>query len=61
MKKLFVILLCLSATLLSEAQENPKQKEAGIIFNNLDNFGLTYKIGNNKALWRFNTLFFQWE
>ena len=39
------------------AQETNKQKEIGLVFNNLDNFGLTFKIGSDKSLWRFNTLF----
>ena len=38
------------------AQEAVKQKEIGLVFGNLDNFGLTFKTGNNKSLWRFNTL-----
>jgi hypothetical protein len=39
------------------AQESMKQKEIGLFFNNLDNFGLTYRTGSDKSLWRFNTLF----
>jgi len=39
------------------AQESMKQKEIGLVFNNLDNFGLTYRTGSDKSLWRFNTLF----
>lgn len=39
------------------AQETTKQKEVGLVFNNLDNFGLTYKTGSDNSLWRFNTLF----
>lgn len=38
------------------AQEKPKQKEVGLVFNNLNSFGLTYKTGSEKSLWRFNTL-----
>lgn len=38
------------------AQQTPAQKEVGLMFNSLDNFGLTYRIGNQKALWRFNTV-----
>lgn len=39
------------------AQETVKQKEIGLVFSNLDNFGFTFKTGNEKSLWRFNTLF----
>lgn len=39
------------------AQEAVKQKEIGLIFSSLDNFGLTYRTGTDKSLWRFNTLF----
>jgi hypothetical protein len=38
------------------AQEKTKQKEIGLVFNNFDNFGLSLKTGNEKSLWRFNTL-----
>jgi len=39
------------------AQETVKQKEIGLAFSNLNNFGLTFKTGTDKSLWRFNTLF----
>jgi len=38
-------------------QETVKQKEIGLVFSNLNNFGLTFKTGTDKSLWRFNTLF----
>ena len=43
-------------SLYSVAQETQKQKEVGIAFRNLDNFGLTFRSGTNKSLWRFSTL-----
>ena len=52
-----MILLCFSMPLFLMAQESMKQKEIGLVFNNLDNFGLTYRTGSDKSLWRFNTLF----
>ncbi|SMO84474.1 hypothetical protein SAMN06265379_10998 [Saccharicrinis carchari] len=61
MKKYFLIVLCVSISSILMAQETQKQKEVGLIFSNLDNFGLTYKTGNNKALWRFTTLFLNGE
>ena len=56
MKKSLMILFCLSMTYFLMAQETGKQKEIGLIFSNLDNFGLSFKIGSAKSLWRFNTL-----
>lgn len=56
MKKTLLILLTATFSLTITAQEKTKQKEIGISFNNLNNFGLTYKFGNSKSLWRINTL-----
>lgn len=58
MKKLVILLFNLSLAYSITAQETTKQKEIGLVFNNFDNFGLTFKTGNNKSLWRFNSLFF---
>lgn len=52
-----MILLCLSLSCFLMAQEKVKQKEIGLVFSSLDNFGLTFKIGTEKSLWRFNALF----
>ena len=52
-----MILFCLSMSYYLMAQETVKQKEIGLVFSNLDNFGLTFKTGTDKSLWRFNTLF----
>jgi len=38
------------------AQEKTKQREVGITFSSFSRFGLIYKTGTNKALWRYNTL-----
>ena len=56
MKKSLTILLCLSMPFFIMAQETNKQREIGLVFNNPDNFGLTFKTGSDKSLWRFNTL-----
>ncbi|MFZ1806482.1 MAG: hypothetical protein WAU36_04645 [Cyclobacteriaceae bacterium] len=57
MKKLscipFIVLFCM---VNSFAQENSKQKELGLLFSNLDSFGLTYRVGTPNAVWRFNSL-----
>ncbi|MBE9468379.1 MAG: hypothetical protein IMY72_08690 [Bacteroidetes bacterium] len=57
MKKIFLTLATLSFSLLVISQEVTKQKEVGLAFRNLDNFGFTFKTGTNNSLWRFNTLF----
>lgn len=57
MKKSLLIILCLSMSSFLMAQEKVKQKEIGIVFSNLNNFGLTFKTGTDRSLWRFNTLF----
>lgn len=49
-------MLCLSMSVNMMAQEKVKQKEVGLVFGNLNNFGLTYRTGTTKSLWRFNTL-----
>lgn len=51
---MFVICVSLSYTVF--AQETVKQKEIGLVFSNLNNFGLTYKTGTERSLWRFNTV-----
>ena len=56
-KNLFSIVLLISV-LTIQAQEKDKVKEVGLTFYNLDGFGLTYRLGNENAVWRFNSLFF---
>ncbi len=51
---LIVVFLSMSFGLM--AQETVKIKEVGIAFRGLSDFGLTYKTGTNKSLWRFNAL-----
>ncbi len=53
-KSTFSFLLLFSFSLISFAQK--KQREAGIQFNDLDSFGLVYRTGTDKSLWRFNLL-----
>jgi len=57
MKKIFLTFATLTLSLFVMSQEVTKQKEVGLVFNNLNNFGLTFKTGTNNSLWRFNTLF----
>ena len=55
MKKIFLLII-LSIPLIAYSQEKTKQKEVGLVFNNLDNFGVAFKSGTNKSMWRFNVL-----
>jgi hypothetical protein len=57
MKKTFMIAFCLFLSYNLFAQEVEKQKEIGLVFGNLDDFGLTFKIGNEKSFWRFSSVF----
>lgn len=56
MKKTLFVFMTLFMPLFIMAQETTKLKEVGIVFNDLDNFGLTFKTGSTKSLWRFTTL-----
>ena len=40
----------------ANAQEHLNQREVGFAFSNFNQFGLIYKSGTQKALWRFETL-----
>jgi opacity protein-like surface antigen len=57
LKKSFIILLCLAMPCFALAQDSLKRKEIGLTFINFDGFGITYRTGTEKSLWRFNTLF----
>lgn len=54
MKKIFFLTAILILSFTAKAQEVTKQKEAGINFQNLSNFGLSFKTGSEQALWRMN-------
>ena len=56
MKHLSLILITLAITAGITAQEKVKQSEIGLVFNNLNNFGVGFKVGSNKFKWRFNTM-----
>lgn len=51
-----LLLLCIAMSYHLMAQEKVKQKEIGLVFSNLDNFGFTFRTGTDRVLWRFNTL-----
>ncbi|MFC2138295.1 hypothetical protein ACFLTE_08980 [Bacteroidota bacterium] len=55
MKKSLTVLIGIILSLFLNAQENAKCKEVGLTFYNLDNFGMTFKIGSTNSLWRINS------
>jgi len=57
MKRVLVVLICLSFSFHMMAQEVQRQKEIGITLSSLNSFGITYRVGTEKALWRFNTMY----
>lgn len=56
MKNLIYITLCLFIVSGVQAQEKTKVSELGFTASNLDQFGITYRVGHEKAVWRFNTV-----
>lgn len=60
MKKTLAILACIALSTFAFAQEKEttKQQEVGVTFSNFDNFGLTYRVGNQRSMWRFNVATF---
>lgn len=56
MKKFSLLMCCVILPLFVNAQEIKKQKEVGLVFSNLNNFGLAFKTGTNKSMWRFSTV-----
>jgi hypothetical protein len=57
MRKSLFILFLLSMTSNVMAQEMVRKKEIGLAFSSLNSFGIAYRTGTNKYLWRFQTLF----
>ena len=53
MKKglLLIGMLCLMFTASAQSQ-----KEIGMTFKNLDEFGMTFRVGSETSMWRFNAL-----
>lgn len=58
MKKAIVFFVSLTFSFLANAQEERERvKELGILFTDFESFGLTYRFGSEKAVWRLNALF----
>ncbi len=56
MKKVILITLGVTLSIVTFGQQSQKQKEAGAGFSNLNNWGVFYRVGNPKSLWRFTML-----
>lgn len=56
MNKTLLLFALLLLSLTSFAQELSRKKEVGLTFSSLNNFGITYRIGKENSLWRFNVL-----
>lgn len=52
--KLLTILIVLSTTLVYAQNEPQKRQEAVLLIRNLDNIGVGYRFGTEKALWRIS-------
>ena len=57
MRKSILFIIAIAMSIGLAAQETSKIKEAGLVFSSFNNFGLSYKSGSEKALWRYSTLF----
>ncbi len=56
MKKTITVFMCLAMPFLMMAQEKTKQQEVGLVFNDLNNFGISYKFGDESVLTRLTLL-----
>lgn len=56
MKKFVVVFIAIAMSFSVKSQEVIKQKEVGVSFRDLNNFGLVFKTGNTESLWRFGAM-----
>lgn len=56
MKKTTLLLLFLGLLLQASAQEKTKRHEIGLSMSDFNSFGVVYRFGNEKSLWRIATL-----
>jgi hypothetical protein len=54
MKKIPLIFAIIITTMMSANCQSDVRKEVGIVFRNLDYFGITYRTGTDQALWRIS-------
>lgn len=57
MKKLILLIAVSISILTVSAQEKLKQQELGLVFQSLDNFGVMYKFGHQKSMWRLKSIY----
>lgn len=56
MKKLVLIMIAIAISMSVMAQEKTKVKELGVKSSGYGSYGLSYKFGNQKSLWRIAAL-----
>ena len=56
MKHSSILFSLILLSYLSYSQDTAKIKEIGITTANLNDFGITYRQGNSKSVWRFNAI-----
>lgn len=56
MKKTVMLFCLITISMLAYCQDSGGVKELGIIFKNLDSYGLNYKWGRSTSLWRLDAL-----
>lgn len=59
MKKLIIAslsFLFICTTTIAQESDKQKVKEVGMTLHSLNNFGFTYRIGNQNSVWRFSSL-----
>ena len=63
MKTILITLLAISSVFAfgQDSINKKKRHEVGITLSDLNSFGLTYRLGKDKALWRFNTVFGEFQ
>ena len=57
MTKIAITFLAIIISISVNAQDSLRIKEVGISFASLNEFGLIYRTGNSKSVWRLNSLF----
>ena len=56
MKKIVVVFIAIAMSFSVKSQDVIKQKEVGISFRDLNNFGMFFKTGTSQSLWRFGAM-----
>lgn len=57
MKRMLLLLVAFAIIGSLFAQEKVKQKELGLVFESFNSFGIMYKFGHQKSMWRLKTLY----